>query len=916
MSDSPSRPDPDQMLQRVRREQERHRRGRLKVWLGAAPGVGKTFAMLGAARRRQLHGDEVLVGWVDTHGRAETAELLHGLAQLPPRHVPYEGRVLSEFDLDEALRRAPRCLLVDELAHTNVPGSRFPKRWQDVEALRDAGIDVETTLNVQHLESLVDVVQQVTGVRVRETVPDHVVADADEVVLVDLPPEALIERLRAGRVYAPEAAAAALAGFFRRSNLAALRELALRHTAAWVDTQLQGLRATGGVRRIWGTSDRVLVAVGPSPLSARLVRAAHRHATSHRAELFAVFVEAPGAPLSPPLRERVAAHLRLAESLGARTATLAGRSPAAALLAFARQHDIARVVIGKSGRPRWRERLFGSVTAELIRDSGELDVLVVRAPADGDERAGGAERADGDADEAPVAVAAPVRWREVGEMSAWVAVAIGIAAACYAPGDLATEAMVLVLGIVVVSLRCGRRVATAAVLLSAAAFNFLFTEPRWTFAIAEPGYVVAFVVMLVVGLTVSTLVQRVRASTEAARERELEVARLYSLVRELAAADREVAVAQALVGHVQDVVAGDLVVLLPQNGVVDDLGCVVAARGVPDWLRPPELALARWCFDRGLAAGAGTSHLPGSAALFLPMVGPRGRVGVFGCRADAEHPLSAHGRALLTTALAQAATAIERLRAQAAERELHDAAAKERLRSTLLASVSHDLRTPLASITGAASSLLDDGAELPRAERTALLAGIVQESQRLNELIANLLFATRLDAGDVVLRTEWTSLEEIVGAAVRRARAPSGSARITVAPTPALPLVQADPVLLEQCVFLLLDNALRHTPSGTAVTARLFAADGHCGVDVHDDGPGVPPALRARLFQRFERGERSGGLGLGLAIAAAIARAHGGSLRLCDDAAPGATFRLQLPVPAQPRPIGPELDATTTGDDA
>lgn len=914
MNATGARPDPDQVLARVQREQAQQQRGRLKVWLGAAPGVGKTFAMLGAARRRQLLGEAVLVGWVETHGRAETAELLHGLAVLPPVRVRYEGRELPEFDLEEALRRAPRLLLVDELAHTNVPGSRFPKRWQDVEVLCAAGIDVETTLNVQHLESLVDVVQQVTGVRVRETVPDHVLAGADEVVLVDLPPEALIERLRAGKVYAPEAAAAALAGFFRRSNLAALRELALRHTAAWVDTQLQGLRRAGGVRRIWGTSERVLVAVGPSPLSGRLVRAAHRHAASLRAELFAVFVEAPGAPLSPPLRERVAAHLRLAESLGARTATLAGRSPAAALLAFARQHDIARVVIGKSGRPRWRERLFGSVTAELIRDSGELDVLVVRAPADDDD-----ERADGDVDVAPVAVAPPVRWREVGEMLAWVAVAVGVAAASYAPGDLATEAMVLVLGIVVVSLRCGRRVATAAVLLSAAAFNFLFTEPRWTFAIADPGYVVAFVVMLVVGLTVSTLVQRVRASTEAAREREHEVARLYSLVRELAAADRDIAVAQALVGHVQDVVAGDLVVLLPQNGVVDDPGCVVAARGVPDWLGAPELALARWCFDRGLAAGAGTSHLPGSAALFLPMVGPRGRVGVFGCRADAERPLSAHGRALLATALAQAATAIERLRAQAAERELHEAAAKERLRSTLLASVSHDLRTPLASITGAASSLLDDGAELPAAERTALLAGIVQESQRLNELIANLLFATRLDAGDVVLRSEWTSLEEIVGAAVRRARAPSAPGRITVTPpvpAAALPLVQADPVLLEQCVFLLLDNALRHTQPGTAVAARLFAADGHVGVDVHDDGPGVPLALRARLFQRFERGERSGGLGLGLAIAAAIARAHGGSLRLCDDAAPGATFRLQLPVPAQPRPLGPELEATATGDDA
>lgn len=499
--------------------------------------------------------------------------------------------------------------------------------------------------------------------------------------------------------------------------------------------------------------------------------------------------------------------------------------------------------------------------------------------------------------------------RELAEMGAIVGSAVAVAASGHAPGSLATEAMVLVLGIVLVALRCRRRVATVAVLLSAAAFNFLFTEPRWSFVIADRSAIVAFVVMLVLGWTLSTLVQRLRASTAAAQLRADELASLNQLARALAVADHERAVAAALLEHVRSIVPSPLVLLLdPAAGIgVEPLVATVGDDWLGDEARRTVIVRLRTGPDQIDAAPAASARIRGVA-------GPVGLVVWRRTSATVVHGVAAR----LSTALAQAATAIERLRAQAAERELHEAAAKERLRSTLLASVSHDLRTPLASITGAASSLLDDGAELPRAERTALLAGIVQESQRLNELIANLLFATRLDAGDVVLRTEWTSLEEIVGAAVRRARTPSDPGRIRVTPPVGdspMPLVEADPVLLEQCVFLLLDNALRHTPPGTAVAARLFAADGHIGVDVHDDGPGVPPALRARLFQRFERGERSGGLGLGLAIAAAIARAHGGSLRLCDDRTPGATFRLQLPVPAQPRPLGPELEATASGDD-
>ena len=458
------RPDPDELLREVQQQQARARRGRLKIWLGAAPGVGKTFAMLTAARRRRLQGLEVLVGWLDTHGRAETAALLQGLECQPPRQVPYEGRVLEEFDLEAVLQRRPVLVLVDELAHSNVPGARYPKRWQDVEALCAAGIDVETTLNVQHIESLVDLVQQVTGVRVRETVPDGVVDGAHEVVLVDLAPDALLERLRQGKVYRPAVADQALDGYFRKSNLAALREMALRRTASWVDSQLQSLRREQGVQRIWGTAERVLVAVGPSPLSARLVRAAHRTAVGLRAELFAVYVETPHRELSPLQRDRVTEHLRLAESLGARTASISGEDAAAAIIGFARDHDIARIVVGKSGRPRWQEALFGSLTTELIRGSGDIDVHVVRGPDEPvvDDRTAvvaPGEAPDGSLGEpAGVPARVPRRWStlDLAWMLGLLAASIGVAGWIYAPGDLATEAMVLILGIVLISLRCPR----------------------------------------------------------------------------------------------------------------------------------------------------------------------------------------------------------------------------------------------------------------------------------------------------------------------------------------------------------------------------------------------------------------------------------------------------------------------------
>lgn len=913
MTAEPRRPDPQAMLVRVQRDEARAHRGRLKVWLGAAPGVGKTYAMLAAARRRQAQGQDVVVGCVETHGRRETAAMLSGLTVLPRREVQYRGVVVPEFDLEAALARRPAALLVDELAHTNVPGSRFGKRWEDVQALLDAGIDVETTLNVQHLESLVDVVAQITGVQVRETVPDRVVEEADEVVVVDLSPDALLERLRDGKVYAADVAVTAAEAFFRKGNLTALRELALRKAGQWVDSELQTWRREHGVAGIWGAGERILVAVGPSPSSARLVRAAHRTAAGLRSEWFAIYVETPraAATATRQQREQVTENLRLAEALGARTATVRGDAAAPTLIDYARAHDIARIVIGKSGRSRLYELVFGSLPMDVIRQSGDIDVHVLQsesvaagrrpAPAgeEADEHRGGA---------AAIPRAAVVR--EVSEAALLTAASIGVAAWAFEAPDLSTEAMLLVVGVVLVSLRAGRWVALAAVVASAGAFNFLFLEPRFTFLIADPAYAVAFAAMLVIGFTMTALVARARERADLAQEHEQQSSVLYSLARELADAATEAAVARATVAHLRDLVAGDLALLLPLRGELAGPDCIAGHHGPADWLGPSEFAVARWCLDHGRAAGAGTANLPGSNGLFLPLVGHGGRVGVLAlCASAAVTVQSPKLRLLVGTLAEQAALAIERVRARREQLATQRAIEAERLRSTLLASVSHDLRTPLATITGAASSLLDGGASVDEPQRRELLHGIAAEASRLDELIGNLVHATRIEAGDVALRRDWTSVEEIVGAALRRAGDLLGARPLQVAVAPSLPLVQADPVLLEQAVFLLLDNAARHTPPATPVTVRGHLVDGDVCIEVRDEGPGIADADRMRVFQRFERGPGSRGMGLGLPICAAILRAHGGAASLLPSTGRGAAFQLRLPRPTVAPPVVPEAAA-------
>jgi two-component system sensor histidine kinase KdpD len=893
MSEPDGRPDPDALLRRIQTEDERARCGRLKIWLGFAPGVGKTYAMLEAARELHSEGGDVVVGWVDTHGRYDTAALLLGLEILPRRVVAYRGRSLEELDLDAGLARKPGVLLVDELAHTNAPGSRHPKRWQDVEELLDAGIEVHTTLNVQHVESLNDVVAQITGVAVRETVPDALVDRADEIVLVDLAPEELLERLREGKVYLGEQKERAARGFFRRGNLLALRELALRRAAERVDADVLAWRREHRIETPWPAGERILVCVGPAPASGRLVRAGRRMAAGLRAPWFVAWVERPGTtPLSQADRERLESHLRLAESLDATVVRLEGARPAEAILAWAREHNVTRLVIGKPTHARWRDRLRGSLLDDVVRRSGEIDVHVIS----GDE----AERPSAKAAQPR---AAPIAWGEYVGAAALVAAATGVASLAASVLELPDVAMLYLLVIMLTAVRAGRGGSVFAAALSTAAYDFFFVPPYFTFAVEDLRHFLTFAMMFAVGVVISALAQRIRRQEQEARAREERSASLYALARELGAALDEGEAARSIARHAAEVFGCGAAVLLPAAG-----GALLPAAVVGEVpLDASQVGVARWAFEHGRAAGAGTDTLPGVRLRCVPLAsGPR-VLGVLALGAGSSPWWRADDRHFLDAFVRQAALAVERARLGEEARAAALRARGEELRSSLLSAVSHDLRTPLAAITGAASALRDAAEGLAPAERVELLDTIADEAERLERLLANLLDMTRLESGGVELRREWVPIEEIVGAALGRLeRRLAGRAVATDLPED-LPLVAADPLLLEQLLVNLVENAVKYTPAGSPIELSAAVRDGALELAVADRGPGIPRAAESRVFEKFFRGAHPGvpGAGLGLSICRAIAEAHGGSLMAEDRPGGGAVLRLALPLGEGP-PAAPE----------
>jgi len=889
------RPDPDELLARVKEAETRERRGKLKIFFGAAAGVGKTYAMLEAAREQRAQGADVVVGWVETHGRAETQALLHGFEVLPRRAVEYRGTRLEELDLDAALARRPALILVDELAHSNAPGSRHAKRWQDVLELLDAGIGVYSAMNVQHVESLNDVVAKITGVIVRETVPDSIFDHTDEVELIDLPPDDLLHRLRDGKIYIPEQARAAIDNFFRKGNLIALRELALRVTAQHVDAEMRHYMRDHAIRQTWPVRERLLVCIGPSPSSIRLVRAAKRMAEGLGAEWIVAYVETPAhAHLAQDGRDRVAQTMRVAEQLGAEVHTLTGTRMSDELLAVARARNVSKIVVGKPRRSLWTRIAIGSIVDALVQGSGEIDVYVISGDPDDSRPA------------SPPPWRGPTEWAPYGYAVGAVGLSTLVAWAMFGRFGLSNLIMVYLLGVIVVATRTGRGPSLLASVLSVAAFDFFFVPPYLTFAVSDTQYAVTFAVMLVVALVISSLAVRIRAQAESAREREQRIAALYAMSRELARTRGVRDLLQVAVRHITAVFRVEAVVLLPGADGRLEPGDPSASA-----LDSSETAVAQWVFEHAQVAGQGTDTLPGAAAIYVPLLGSRGPVGVLGVRADDLRPLYAPERLhQLETFAGQTALAIERARlAEDAERA-RVRAETERLRNSLLSSVSHDLRTPLASITGAASTLLDNGERLDAATRRDLLEALHEESDRLNRLVQNLLEMTRLEAGALVPRTAWHSVEEVVGAALGRFGKTLAERPVTTRIPADLPLVPMDDVLIEQVLVNVIDNAIKYTPPGTPVEVGAEDAGGEVIVAVADRGPGLPPGEERRIFEKFHRSDRppsERGAGLGLAICEGIVRAHGGRIWAENRPGGGVAIRFSLPAKDAP-PIPSERD--------
>ncbi len=884
------------MLARANVERAGAQRGRLKIFFGMAPGVGKTFALLEAAQERQRAGVDVVLGWVETHGRPETEALTRGFERLAPRVVDYRGLVLREFDVVAALERKPQLILLDELAHTNAAGSRHANRWRDAEELLAAGIDVYTTLNVQHVESLNDVVASITGVAVRETVPDSVVDGADELALIDLTPDELLQRLQQGKVYVPAQAQQAMQNFFKKGNLLALRELALRRTAERVDAQNLEWRRAHGVPDLWGTRERVLVAVGNSPRSANVIRAAYRLAARLRAPWLAAAVETPGFDRTgAEERERLAANLALAQSLGAETVVVHGESAGAEILALARERNATRIVVGKPDRSR--RFSSGDIVTQLLRGPDDIDVLVTAGEQDRTDtpRLGRARR-HGSARDYLVAAAC------VGGATALCAAVSGLF-------SIADKAMVFLLGVLIVASRKSLGPSLLAAALSVAVLDFAFVPPRFTFAVADESYWLTFAVMLLVGAMVSTITARIKEREATSRERERVTARLHVMGNQFAVETSVAEIAGTAVRQTRELLGVEAIVLL-----ADRAGKLTPCGGGDlEWGRSEsELAVARWVFQNGRMAGFGTDTLPGSKALFIPLVGTGGHIGAFGIALGqrSEPPTPSQWR-IVETFVVQTALALERalLTAKAAEDRL--AAERERTRSALLSAVSHDLRTPLASITGAASTL-EAQSGMEERTRADLVRMIREESEHLTRLVNGILDVTRIESGDLQVKLEPYPLEEIVESAVQRLAKPLAAHPLERSQPEEVLLAPIDPVLLEQVVVNVLENAAKYSAARSPIEVHLGQDAASAWIEVSDRGPGLPPGQEQRVFERFYRareGDRVRGTGMGLTISAAIMRAHGGRIEAQNREGGGCVFRIVVPLVARIEARVPERPA-------
>ena len=932
-----NRPDPDQLLDKLQRDEEKQRRGQLKIFFGASAGVGKTYAMLQAARQRLQDGVDVVVGIVETHGRGETAALLDGLDVLPLARIEYRGRTLAEFDLDGALARAPQLILVDELAHSNVQGARHLKRWQDVYELLDAGIDVYTTVNVQHLESLNDVVGAITGIRVWETVPDRVFNAADEVTLVDLPAEELLERMRDGKVYLAQQAERAVRNFFRKGNLIALRELALRRTADRVDAQMREYRADRSIQRIWQARERLLVCVGPGPEAPTLVRAAARLAASVKADWIAVYVETPRLQRLPDARrQRTLDALKLAAELGAETATLAGDDAVAALIGYAKVRNVSKIVAGGSSKVGLARRFARPFGEKLAERAGDVDLMLIRASASDEVRAVPLDAGARDWRDAFAHLGTRRSPLQHYLYAAAICAAItGVASVVSARLDLTNLVMLYLLGVVFSAVRLGRGPGVLQSFLSVAAFDFFFVPPRMSFSVSDTQYLLTFFGMLLTSLVISHLTSTLTRQASIAQRRERRTGAIYAMARELGAALTTEQIVEIGSRHVGEVFRARVAFLLPDSAdqvrqKIEEPDAVVTLTGAD-----LDCDVGQWVYDQQKPAGRGTDTLPATTALYLPLKAPMRTRGVLAVASRDPRELEVPEQLRMLDAFAaQIALALERVHYVEIARDALVNMESERLRNSLLSAISHDLRTPLTTIVGFSSMLANARAAAPHtpaAERSAqregeLVDAIHDEALRMTGIVTNLLDMARLQAGSVQLKREWSLLEETVGAALAACKRVLAQHPARVSLPADLPLLQMDAVLMERLFTNLFENAAKYTPADTPIDigAERVTDDGHPFVRVHvdDHGPGLPSGMETRIFDKFTRGEKESatpGIGLGLAICRAIVEAHGGRIGALNRTGPdgrvtGARFWFTLPVDTPPAvPAVPDDDLDVPG---
>ena len=888
------RPDPDQLLDRLNAEEAKARRGKLKIFFGASAGVGKTYAMLGVARDQLLKNVDVMIGVVETHGRVETEVMTDGIERLPMREITYRGRTMQEFDLDAALARKPAIILMDELAHSNVAGSRHPKRWQDVEELLAAGIDVYSTINVQHLETLNDIVSGITGIRVWETVPDRIFDEADEVVVVDFPPDELLERLRQGKVYMPQQARTAAKNFFRKGNLLALRELALRRTADRVDGEMQAYRGRSATAPVWRNRESLLACVEPGERGEKIVRTCARLAAQFDVPWHAVHVE--GVATNEVQHQSVLHVLKLAQSLGATTAMLSASAAAPALVRYAREHNLSRLVMGRPAR-RWRWPGQQSLGDAIEAEVDDLDVLRVALP-----KTVAQKPSPSDTPAAPARIA----WQGYAAALAVCAITALLATPLQGVLELTNIVMLFLLAVVGVALFYGRGPAVFAAFVGVALFDFFFVPPRFSFSVTDVQYLLTFAVMLVVALVVGQLTAGLKVQVQAVTEREQRVSGLYEMARDLSSA--------LMVEQVAEIGSRFLAIEFGVKTAVlatDERDQLVVLPGATTEV---DMGVAQWAFDRGEAAGRGTDTLPASKCLVLPLKATMRLRGVVAVEWTTKGLLSPEQRRLLDTCASLMAISIERIHYIDVAQKTTLQMESERLRNSLLSAISHDLRTPLASLVGLADTLQLTKPP-PTDQQQELVLAMRNSAMRMNALVANLLDMARLQSGAVQLNLQWQPLEEVVGSSLAACASLLEGRPLKVHLAPDLPLLHLDAVLIERVLVNLLENAGKYTPAKSPIEIDARLEDGRVVVTLNDRGPGLPPGREEAIFEKFERGNREGatsGVGLGLAICRAIMQAHGGTIRGETRESGGARFILTLPRGEPPADDGGILDSAET----